>query len=160
MYLQRIQRDVEAVYEDGCFGLKVTDNPALYYATIKGPADTPYSGGVFLLRIEFPDDYPFKPIKAQFISKVYHPNISSQTGAICLDILADMWSPAITLRIALHSLQALLDKPGPDDPIDAVVAKHYRDDHAGFVETAQEWTRRFAKGDEQIKEYVVCRIKY
>ncbi|KAI9255238.1 ubiquitin-conjugating enzyme/RWD-like protein [Phascolomyces articulosus] len=153
MNLKRIQRDARDVCEDGSFELKLTDNPAICYATISGPGDTPYEGGVFLIRIDYTDDYPFKPIKAKFISKVYHPNISSQTGAICLDVLQDKWSPAISLRIVLHSLQALLDTPVPNDPIDAVVAKHFINDHAGFVKQAREWTRRFANGDDQIKEY-------
>lgn len=52
-----------------------------------------------------------------------HPNISSQNGAICLDILKDQWSPALTLKTALLSLQALLSTPEPDDPQDAVVAQ-------------------------------------
>lgn len=52
-----------------------------------------------------------------------HPNISSQSGAICLDILKDQWSPALTLKTALVSIQALLSAPEPDDPQDAVVAQ-------------------------------------
>jgi ubiquitin-conjugating enzyme (huntingtin interacting protein 2) len=52
-----------------------------------------------------------------------HPNISSQSGAICLDILKDQWSPALTLKTALLSVQALLSAPEPDDPQDAVVAQ-------------------------------------
>ena len=52
----------------------------------------------------------------RFISKVYHPNVSSANGAICLDILKDQWSPALTLKTALLSLQALLSSPEPDDP--------------------------------------------
>jgi ubiquitin-conjugating enzyme (huntingtin interacting protein 2) len=59
----------------------------------------------------------------QFITKVWHPNVSSQNGAICLDILKDQWSPALTLKTALLSLQALLSMPAPDDPQDAVVAQ-------------------------------------
>lgn len=43
-----------------------------------------------------PEGYPFQPLQMRFISKVrqgdmlmqvYHPNVSSQSGAICLDIL-------------------------------------------------------------------------
>ncbi len=56
------------------------------------------------------------------MNKIWHPNISSQTGAICLDILKDEWSPALTVRTALLSLQALLCAPEPNDPQDAIVA--------------------------------------
>ena len=65
-------------------------------ATIMGPGDSPYSGGVFFVMIHFPPDYPFKPPKVQFQTKVYHPNVNSQ-GSICLDILKEQWSPALTI---------------------------------------------------------------
>jgi ubiquitin-conjugating enzyme E2 D/E len=61
-----------------------------------GPDDSPYSGGVFFLNINFPTDYPFKPPKVNFVTRIYHPNIN-QNGAICLDILKDQWSPALTI---------------------------------------------------------------
>jgi ubiquitin-conjugating enzyme E2 D/E len=61
-----------------------------------GPGDSPYSGGVFFVMIHFPPDYPFKPPKVQFQTKVYHPNVNSQ-GSICLDILKEQWSPALTI---------------------------------------------------------------
>jgi ubiquitin-protein ligase len=58
--------------------------------------DSPYSGGVFFLSIHFPTDYPFKPPKVNFTTRIYHPNINSN-GSICLDILRDQWSPALTI---------------------------------------------------------------
>ena len=70
--------------------------PPRRQATIMGPGDSPYSGGVFFVTIHFPPDYPFKPPKVQFQTKVYHPNINSQ-GSICLDILKEQWSPALTI---------------------------------------------------------------
>lgn len=64
---------------------------------IMGPqGDSPYSGGVFFLAIHFPTDYPFKPPKVNFTTRIYHPNINSN-GSICLDILRDQWSPALTI---------------------------------------------------------------
>ncbi|KAL6613898.1 hypothetical protein ACP70R_036168 [Stipagrostis hirtigluma subsp. patula] len=119
--------------------------------TIAGPKDTPYEGGTFVIDIRLPvaNDlwcgYPFEPPKMQFITKVWHPNISSQNGAICLDILKDQWSPALTLKTALLSLQALLSAPAPDDPQDAVVAQQYLRDYSTFVATARYWTEAFAK---------------
>ena len=68
------------------------------------------------ISIKIPTSYPFEPPKMKFITKVWHPNISSQTGAICLDILKDNWSPALTIKTALLSVQALLTAAEPDDP--------------------------------------------
>ena len=68
-----------------------------------GPGDSPYSGGVFFVLIHFPPDYPFKPPKVQFQTKVYHPNVNSQ-GSICLDILKEQWSPALTISKACPCL--------------------------------------------------------
>ena len=52
--------------------------------TIQGPAGTCYEGGLFEVDIQIPKQYPFEPPKMKFVTKVWHPNISSQTGAICL----------------------------------------------------------------------------
>ncbi|KAK7916227.1 hypothetical protein WMY93_011988 [Mugilogobius chulae] len=67
-----------------------------WQATIMGPPDSPYQGGVFFLTIHFPTDYPFKPPKVAFTTRIYHPNINSN-GSICLDILRSQWSPALTV---------------------------------------------------------------
>lgn len=85
-----------------------------------------------------------KPPQMKFLSHVWHPNISSQTGAICVDILKDEWSPAITLTKTLQSLQALLCAPEPTDPQDAVVAKQYMEDNDSWATKAKEWTKMYA----------------
>src|ERR1700733_16283768 len=72
-----------------------------WQATIMGPPDSPYTGGVFFLLIHFPIDYPFKPPKVNFTTRIYHPNINSN-GSICLDILRDQWSPALTISKGKH----------------------------------------------------------
>lgn len=98
-----------------------------------------------------PEGYPFQPIKLKFITRVYHPNISSQSGAICLDILKDQWSPVLTLKSTLMSLRSLLCSPEPNDPQDAEVAKHYLRDRNDFEKTARYWTDIYANGSESAK---------
>jgi ubiquitin-conjugating enzyme (huntingtin interacting protein 2) len=74
--------------DDGTSGVKALpvnpDNLRALKGTIKGPDGTPYEGGVFTVNIEIPKQYPFEPPKMKFDTKIWHPNISSQTGAICL----------------------------------------------------------------------------
>lgn len=68
--------------------------------SLKQP-DSPYQGGVFFLTIHFPTDYPFKPPKVAFTTRIYHPNINSN-GSICLDILRSQWSPALTISKGMY----------------------------------------------------------
>ena len=109
-----------------------------------GPGDSPYAGGLFNLHIDFPSDYPFKPPKIKFTTKTYHPNIS-EGGSICLDILKDQWSPALTISKVLLSICSMLTDPNPDDPLVPEIAKLYKSDRAKYEATAKEWTRKYAK---------------
>ena len=110
-----------------------------WQATILGPEKSPYEGGVFFLTIKFPADYPFKPPKVQFNTKIYHPNINNN-GGICLDILKEHWSPALTTSKVLLSICSLLTDPNPDDPLVPEIAMQYKKNRAVYTATAKEWT--------------------
>lgn len=148
------------------------ESPFHLKGSFPGPQDTPYEGGYFeVVRhraffvssaavtrltsahqdIVIPDSYPFQPVKMKFITKVYHPNISSASGAICLDILKDAWSPVLTLKSTLISLQSLLCSPEPNDPQDAEVAKHYTTSKRSFEETARYWTQIYATAVKKVE---------
>lgn len=99
MALKRIQRELTELGRDppsNCSAGPIGDDLFHWQATIMGPDDSPYSGGVYFLDIHFPADYPFKPPKVSFSTRIYHCNINS-SGGICLDILKEQWSPALTI---------------------------------------------------------------
>ncbi|KAI2601867.1 ubiquitin-conjugating enzyme/RWD-like protein [Hypoxylon sp. NC1633] len=108
-------------------------------ACIPGPPGTPYEGGRFIVDVKIPGEYPFRPPTMKFDTKVWHPNISSQTGAICLDTLSSAWSPVLTIKSTLLSLQGLFESPEPKDPQDAEVAKMMLNDREAFNKKAHEW---------------------
>ncbi|KAJ7010533.1 SUMO-conjugating enzyme UBC9-like isoform X1 [Populus alba x Populus x berolinensis] len=99
MASKRILKELKDLQKDpptSCSAGPVAEDMFHWQATIMGPPDSPYAGGVFLVTIHFPPDYPFKPPKVAFRTKVFHPNINSN-GSICLDILKEQWSPALTI---------------------------------------------------------------
>ncbi|KAL8713692.1 MAG: hypothetical protein Q9220_002218 [cf. Caloplaca sp. 1 TL-2023] len=112
--------------------------------SFKGPPGTPYEGGTYSIDVRIPSDYPFKPPIMKFDTKMWHPNVSSQTGAICLDTLSSAWSPVLTIKSALLSLQSLLSTPEPKDPQDAEVAGMLIRNPKEFERVAQEWAVKYA----------------
>jgi len=157
--VQRIKREFKEVVKSeeavSC-NIKVelvNDSFTELRGEITGPPDTPYEGGKFKLEIKIPETYPFNPPKVRFVTKIWHPNISSVTGAICLDILKDQWAAAMTLRTVLLSLQALLAAAEPDDPQDAVVAKQYKELPEVYKLTATHWSNAYAGSPTKVASY-------
>ena len=128
MALRRIQKELIDLGRDppaNCSAGPTNEADQFHWqATIMGPEDSPYHQGVFFLNIQFPPDYPFKPPKVTFTTKVYHMNINSN-GQICLDILKDQWSPALTIPKILLSISSLLTDPNPADPLLPEIAAQY-----------------------------------
>lgn len=144
---KRIQKELLDLQKDppaNCSAGPANDDKFIWTATIIGPEDSPYSGGVFTLSINFPNDYPFRPPKCNFVTKIYHPNINAN-GSICLDILKDQWSPALTISKVLLSISSLLTDANPDDPLVPEIAQIYKTNRPKFEATAKEWTKKYAQ---------------
>ena len=103
----------------------------------------PYEGGVWLLTLDFPHDYPFKPPRVRFSTPVYHCNISND-GHICLDVLKDTWSPALSARSILTSIRTLMQHCNADDPLDAFKGQLCRDDRPTYEREARKHTSTHA----------------
>ncbi|KAH8742043.1 ubiquitin-conjugating enzyme [Cryptosporidium ryanae] len=143
---KRIQKETMNLANDpspGIFAEPNKDNYRYFKIMMMGPEGTPYEGGSYRLELFLPEHYPMEPPKVRFLTKIYHPNID-KLGRICLDILKDKWSPALQIRTVLLSIQALLSSPEPDDPLDTVVADHFKNDKLGAESTAREWNRIYA----------------
>merc|ERR1711976_535087 len=146
MALKRINKELQDLGRDPpaqCSAGPVGDDLFHWQATIMGPPESPYQGGVFFLTIHFPTDYPFKPPKVAFTTRIYHPNINSN-GSICLDILRSQWSPALTISKVLLSICSLLTDPNPDDPLVPEIARIYKTDRDKYNGLAREWTTKYA----------------
>eukprot|EP01025_Chloroclados_australasicus_P005995 TRINITY_DN11973_c1_g1_i1.p1 TRINITY_DN11973_c1_g1~~TRINITY_DN11973_c1_g1_i1.p1 ORF type:complete len:151 (+),score=5.10 TRINITY_DN11973_c1_g1_i1:154-606(+) len=112
-------------------------------ATIIGPPQSPFANGIFKLSINLPHDYPFNPPQIKFLTKIYHPNISTK-GDICMDILDHRWSSTITLQTLLLSVCVLLTEPNPAEPLVPSVARVYKNNKEKYERIAREWTSKYA----------------
>ena len=158
MTLRRIRKDLKALKADplpNCSAKPVSigDNEVdmkRWDCTIVGPPDTPYAGGVFLLDIKFPTDYPFKPPNIKFQTKIYHCNINNN-GVISLDILTSHdWDPRLTMSDILSSIYKLLECPNANEPLMPDIAKLYRENRKLHDENAHEYAVKFAGAPKQI----------
>ena len=149
MALRRLQREYAEIQQDppaNCTAGPVSEADFFTWdAMIFGPADSPFQGGVFHLTIRFPSDYPFKPPIITFKTKIYHPNINA-AGGICLDILKQQWSPALTISKVLLSILSLLTDANPNDPLVPEIANLYKSDKAAYEAKARTWTQMYAQG--------------
>eukprot|EP00922_Rhytidocystis_sp_ex-Travisia-forbesii_P054168 GHVS01080355.1.p1 GENE.GHVS01080355.1~~GHVS01080355.1.p1 ORF type:complete len:151 (+),score=15.22 GHVS01080355.1:101-553(+) len=145
---KRIQKETQNLASDAPPGISANpdpDNYRYFKIIMGGPEGTPYEGGLYKLELFLPEGYPMEPPKVRFLTKIYHPNID-KLGRICLDILKDKWSPALQIRTVLLSIQALLSSPEPDDPLDASVADHFKNNKVDAENMARQWNSIYATG--------------
>ena len=99
MALKRIQHNLNEMIKEPLPNMSASphdEDPYHLRATINGPEDSPYSGGVFFLDFYFPMDFPFKPPVFTFITNIYHPSVD-YNGRLWMSVLGDEWHPYLTV---------------------------------------------------------------
>lgn len=151
--ISRIKKELIDISKSPSHGINISLAPATskkpesvyeWIASITGPPGTPYEGGIFNLEITIPKNYPFKPPKIKFTTKIYHCNVDDE-GYICLDILKNNWSPALTIDKTLLSISSLIAEPNPDDPLIGEIAYLFIHDRKSHDEKARKYTEEYAK---------------
>lgn len=143
--MRRVLREYSEFVQNpiqGCFVYLDAEDPTSWKA-IMTDLPSPYNGGSWLLTIQFPESYPFKPPRVRFVTPIYHCNIN-QDGALCLDILKDSWSPALSISKILQSIRSLLENPNGNDPLDAFKGQLYRDNKVQYMQAACGYTQTHA----------------
>ncbi|KAK2195374.1 bifunctional Ubiquitin-conjugating enzyme E2/Ubiquitin-conjugating enzyme-RWD-like [Babesia duncani] len=138
--------------DDPNIRLTLCNNNILHWiAYIRGPENSPYEEGIFVLNITCPPDYPINPPTVSFETRCFHPNINFQTGEVCMDVLKSNWSPAWTLSYLCRGIIYILSDPNADSPLNCDAGNLLRSgDVLGFNTLARMYTI-----DEALEEFPI-----
>ncbi|SZF01304.1 unnamed protein product [Blumeria hordei] len=147
---RRLAKEFAEVSHSPPAGIKISlvDESSLlnWKIILTGPEGSPYAGGSFELLLTLPREYPFKPPKLSFKTRIYHPNVTfDDKGSMCIGILKpDIWKPSSQIINVLIATQQLLVEPLPDDAIETEVAEKYKHDRKAFEAEAKKYTQKYA----------------
>ncbi|KAJ1981733.1 ubiquitin-conjugating enzyme E2 H [Dimargaris cristalligena] len=145
---RRIEADVMKLLMSDYEVSLVEDNMQEFHVKFAGPEDTPFAGGVWKIRVELPDDYPYKSPSIGFTNKIYHPNIDELSGAVCLDVINQTWSPMFDMgNIFDVFLPQLLRYPNPNDPLNGEAAALLLREPKQYEAKVKDYVIRYATRD-------------
>ncbi|KAF9602503.1 hypothetical protein IFM89_029802 [Coptis chinensis] len=128
-----------------------------------GPKESLYEGGVWKIRVELPDAYPYKSPSVGFLNKIFHPNVDELSGSVCLDVINQSWSPMFALFCGMSWILGLIFKhcdllnvfevflpqlllyPNPSDPLNGDAASLMLKDKQQYEQKVKEYCERYAK---------------
>ena len=144
-------------------GLMNESDYTKWRVTLLGPKDSSYKGGLFILSINFPNDYPNKAPEVCFLTPIYHVNVNPKApktqgegveslGHVCISTL-NWWKPEYTMREVLTNIFALFYMANPDSPYGLDRADEFRNDRATYEEKAKYFTKKYASPMKADKVY-------
>lgn len=128
-------------FEDADEDASLPDDLTQLLICLTGPEGTPYSHGVWRVRLDIPMNYPQSPPTAVFQTRIFHPNVAEETGAVCLETLKRDWDPKLTLKDILITISCLLIQPNPDSALNQKAGALIQDDYTSFARQARLMTK-------------------
>ncbi len=144
MQAKRLTKELKELTENpitNCTAAPIDNDITKWSATIIGPEDTPYAGGVFKFNITFPPSYPINPPQIDVKTKIFHCNFSG--SSICLDILKYNWSPALSISKVLISICSLLNDPNPNSALNGEASNLYLNNREKYNEKVKEYITKY-----------------
>ena len=149
------QKDSDLIQIGCSFGLEIENNFNVWKVSMLGPQNTPYAGGVFTIKVYFPQEYPNKGAEFRFVNKIYHLNVDwknkDSLGHICLSSLNEWHTtgkvktkPCYGVKQALFDIFCLFYNQGIDSPYDEAIAEQYKNRRSEFDALALKWTKDYA----------------
>lgn len=165
MTLKRIQKELPLLMADlevSSYFLyesleKVNNSPSEIYC-IYGyllPQTEPYKYGKFKVKIRLPSDYPFKPPQLLLLTRIFHPNIqtdtdclSSQTEFQYFSTLYGNWSPAVTIAKWIKYHVDIIEHPMVNErscPINGPAGNLYKQDREKYNKKVLELIAKYGQ---------------
>lgn len=142
---RRIETDVMKMLMSDYEVTLVNDNMQEFYVRFKGPEETPFTGGLWKIHVELPDQYPYKSPSIGFVNRIFHPNIDELSGSVCLDVINQTWSPMYDmLNIFEVFLPQLLRYPNPSDPLNGEAAALMMREPKAYEAKVKEYVAKYA----------------
>eukprot|EP00095_Tigriopus_kingsejongensis_P006945 maker-scaffold1282_size50771-snap-gene-0.19 protein:Tk06945 transcript:maker-scaffold1282_size50771-snap-gene-0.19-mRNA-1 annotation:"ubiquitin-conjugating enzyme e2 l3" len=145
---RRLQKELQDIRKAGLKSfrdIQVDEQNILQWQGMLVPDSPPYSKGAFKIDIQFPAEYPFKPPKISFKTRIYHPNVDEK-GQVCLPIVsAENWKPATKTDQVIQALVSLINEPEPDHPLRGDLAEEYLKDRKKFMKNAEDFTKKHSE---------------
>jgi len=113
-------------------------------AVIDGPAETPFFGGKFRVKLSIQKDFPASPPLGFFLTKIFHPNVSSR-GEICVNTLKKDWKSDLGLKHVLLTIKCLLIVPNPESALNEEAGKLLLERYDDYCARAKLYTDIHAK---------------
>jgi len=149
--MRYISKEIKELVEKPLEGIHVIvndDDITELQAVIDGPADTPYVGGRFRVKLALDKDFPQSPPKGFFLTKIFHPNVSAR-GEICVNTLKRDWKPDLGIKHVLLTVKCLLIVPNPESALNEEAGKLLLERYDDYCSRARLFTEIHARSESK-----------